>query len=239
MLSLEPPELISVPAQLSLSLRAMDGAGLPLGPIAFFGDLNARIGVRRTSELPRLPVVSVQGARCGMRLKKGGVGRKTDVVASFITAFSSEPGSFDGACIKYAMHDWTFRLSYFDERWFRALYQCVEYYSGTRYYGSDMQREADEPGFAARLPARHPVLTMAREKPNIVEGEYEEAKEAHRVTGLRVADLGSKCRLDCTYADGSSRNEILPGYIVMNLCGYMKACVDLHGFIAVPPSGSA
>lgn len=178
------------------------------------------------------PVVS-------MRPRKGGAGGKPNTVTSFITAFSSESGSFDGVCIKYAMHDTTFRLSFFDKQWFRALYSCVEYYSGTRYYGSDMQREAGEPGFVARLPIRHPVRTMSSEKPGIAGGEYELSKQAYRVTSLRMADHGDKCRLVCKYADGSSRKEILPGYIAMNLCGYLKACLDLHGFMMAPPRGSA
>lgn len=172
-------------------------------------------------------------------MKKNDATQKTDAVTSFITAFSSDSRSFDGVCVKYAMYDRTFRLSFFDQQWFRALYQCIEYYSGTRYYGSDMQREADEPDFVDRLPARHPVLTMAREKPNLVEGEYEMAKHAHRVIALKMADLGSACRLVCTYADGSCREEVLPSYIAMNLCGYLKACLDLHGFITIPAGGSA
>lgn len=178
-------------------------------------------------------------ARDELDSKKDGAGYRSDAVASFIAAFSSEPNAFDGACIKYAMLDRTFRLSFFDEHTFRELYQCVEYYSGTRYAGSDMQREADEPGFIARLPDRHPVLTMAREKPHLAEGEYEVAKRAHRVTGLTMTDLGDKCRLVCVYSNGSRREEVLPGYIVMNLCGYMKACVDLYGFMTITPSGSA
>ncbi len=174
-----------------------------------------------------------------MGLKKGGIGSKADTATSFIIAFAGEPGSLDGVCIKYAMHNGTFRLSFFEERWFRVLYQCVEYFSGTRYYGSDMQREADEPGFVARLPTRHPVRTMASEKPSLVEGEYEIAKQAHRVTSLRVTDQGNRCRVACAYADGSRREEVLPGYIVMNLCGYLKACSDLHGLMTITPGGSA
>lgn len=121
----------------------------------------------------------------------------------------------------------------------RALYSCVEYYSGTRYYGSDMQRESDEPGFVARLPTRHPVRTMSSEKPGIADGEYELSKQAYRVMSLRMTDHGDECHLVCVYADGSSRMEMLTGYIVMNLCGYLKACLDLHGFMTTTPRGSA
>lgn len=170
--------------------------------------------------------------------RKDGVGR-ADIVASFITAFSSEPQSFEGVCIKYAMHDRTHRLSFFDEQWFTALYQCVEYYSCTSYYGSDMQREADEPDFLSRLPRRHPVHTMSREKPSLTDDEYEAAKLTHRVTALRMADQGNACRLVCQYADGHRREELLPGYIIMNLCAYLGACVRLHGLMMTTPSGTA
>jgi hypothetical protein len=174
-----------------------------------------------------------------MRLKKGDAGGKADTVSSFITAFSGESGSLDGICIKYAMYNRTLRLSFFDEQQFRALYQCIEHYSGTRYYGSDMQREADEPGFVTRLPSRHPVRTMASEKPNLTRDDYEEAKQAYRVASLRVTDQGNKCRLACTYADGVDREEVLPGYIVMDLCGCLKACFELHGLMTITPRGSA
>lgn len=175
----------------------------------------------------------------GMRVKKSSAVNKPDLVSSFIIAFTGEAGAFEGVCIKYAMHNGTFRLSYFDEQWFRALYQCVEYYSGTRYYGSDMQRAADEPEFVARLPRRHPVHTMTSKKPSLKELDYGIAKHKFCVTSLKVTDQGDRCRFVCTYADGSRRAEVLPGYIVMNLCGYLKACLALSGLMTLSPGGSA
>ncbi len=71
------------------------------------------------------------------------MGNNANAVASFIAGFSSAHQSFDGVCVKYAMKNWTSRLSFFDAQRFPELNKCAEYYSGTRYYGSDMQREAD------------------------------------------------------------------------------------------------
>jgi hypothetical protein len=163
-------------------------------------------------------------------VKKRMASKKVNFVSSFVTAFSDTPGAA-GVCVKYAMYDGSLRLSYFDAQWFRALHQCVEYYSGMHYDGSDMQRAADEPEFAARLPARHPIRTMHSEKPNLTERDYALAKEKVFVAALRVGDLGDSCRLDCSYSGGVHRTEVLPGYVAMTLCGSLKACHDLFGLI--------
>jgi hypothetical protein len=166
-------------------------------------------------------------------------GNKTNFVSSFITAFAGASGAVHGVCIKYAMYDRSLRLSYFDAQWFLALYQCIEYYSGTRYYGSDMQRVVDEPEFSARLPRRHPIRTMHSEKPDLTDLDYELAKEKFSVAALRVGDLGDSCRIDCSYASGNHRTEVLPGYVAMNLCGSLKACHDLSGLMTSQPGGAA
>jgi hypothetical protein len=137
------------------------------------------------------------------------------------------------------MYDRTLRFSYLEPTWFQALYKCVEYYSVLHYYGSDMQRAADEPEFLARLPRRHPVRTMSSEKPGLTEIDYEAAKERFSVASMRVMDQGDSCRVECTFTNGSRRTEVLPGYIAMNLCGFLKACVDLSGLISSEPGGSA
>ena len=92
-----------------------------------------------------------------MRIKKRNAENKRNPVSSLITAFvgSNSIESFDG----------TTRLSYWEPRWFKALHECIEYYSGMHYYGSDLQRTAEEPGFLASLSKRHPVRTMNDEKP--------------------------------------------------------------------------
>jgi hypothetical protein len=112
--------------------------------------------------------------------------KKINLVSSFIAALNDTPDPALGVCVKYAMYDRSLRLSYFEAQWFHALYQCVQYYSGTHYYGSDMQRAADEPEFSARLPDRHPIRTMNREKPGLTERDYALAKEEFSVAALRV-----------------------------------------------------
>lgn len=163
---------------------------------------------------------------------------KQNLVSSFITAFIGS-GSIESVCIKFAMFDRTTRLSYWEPRWFRALYECVEYYSGIHYYGSDLQRAAQEPAFVASLPKRHPVRTMGDEKPSLTEEEYQAAKELFCVASLAVIDEDSTCRIECTSIHGDRRVEVLPAYIAMNLCGSLKAGVDLARLMAVEPGGSA
>lgn len=159
-------------------------------------------------------------------------GNKVNLVCSFVAAFGNTEGAAQGVCVKYAMYDRSLRLAYFERRWVRALHECVEYYSGMHYVGSDMQRAADEPGFSAALPPRHPVRTMHSEKPDLTERDYALAMESFSVTALRVGDLGDSCRIDCSYVSGIQRTEVLPGYVAMHLCGSLKACHDLSALRA-------
>jgi hypothetical protein len=162
---------------------------------------------------------------------------KTNLVTSFITGFA--PGAVETVCIKYAMYDGSSRLSYWQAKWSRALHQCVEHYSGMHYHGSDLQRASDEPEFSARLPIRHPVRTMISEKPTLTEQEYRAAKERFSVTSLRVIDQGDSCLVECKFANGSSRTEVLPSYIAMNLCGFLNASRDLSALMTSEAGGSA
>jgi hypothetical protein len=135
---------------------------------------------------------------------------KANVVSSFIAAFSDTPGVARGVCLKYAMVDRSQRLSYFEAQWFRVLYECVEYFSATHYFGSDMQRAADEAEFSPGLPDRHPIRTMHREKPSLTEGDYTLARRKFCVTVLRVSDLGDSCRIDCSYVGGIHGPKFCP-----------------------------
>lgn len=173
-----------------------------------------------------------------MRIEKRKAGNKRNLVSSFITAFVGS-GSKESVCIKFAMFDGTTRLSYWEPKWFSALHQCVEYYSGMHYYGSDLQRTAEEPGFLAGLPKRHAVRTMADEKPHLIEQEYQTARERFSVASLAVIDEGATCRIECTYHSGDRRTEVLPAFIAMNLCASLKASVDLCGLMAAEHGGTA
>jgi len=173
-----------------------------------------------------------------MRVEKLKAGNKRNLVSSFITAFVGS-GSIESVCIKFAMFDGTTRLSYWEPKWFQALHECIEYYSGIHYYGSDLQRTAEEPGFLAGLPKRHAVRTFSDEKPHLTEEEYQSAKERFPVTSLAVIDEGATCRIECSYLCGDRRVEVLPAFITMNLCGSLKASVDLCNLMAVKPEGSA
>jgi hypothetical protein len=61
------------------------------------------------------------------------------------------------------------------EKWFLALCKCIEYYSATHYYGSDLERTAQQPGPVPILPKRHPVRTMNDERPDLTEEDYQKA----------------------------------------------------------------
>lgn len=159
-----------------------------------------------------------------MRSEKRKVGNKRNLVSSFITAFVGS-GSIESACIKFAMFDGTTRLSYWEPRWFLALYECVEYYSGIHYYGSDLQRTAEEPEFLVGLPKRHAVRTMNDEKPHLTGDEYQTARERFPVASLAVIDEGATCRIECSYLGGDRRIEVLPAFIAMNLRASLKASV--------------
>lgn len=173
-----------------------------------------------------------------MSAEKRELGRKRNLVTSFITACIGS-GSVESVCIKFAMLDGSTRLSYWEPRWFQALYECVEYYSGIHYYGSDLQRTAEEPRFVTSLPKRHPVRTMKDQKPDFTEEDYHAAREQFMVSSLAVIDEGATCRIECASIQGSSRIEVLPEYIAMNLCGSLKANVDMAHLMAVEPGGSA
>lgn len=173
-----------------------------------------------------------------MRIDKSNTGNNRNLVSSFLTAFVGS-GAIESVCIKFAMLDGTTRLSYWEPKCFLALHQCVEYYSGMHYYGSDLQRTAEEPGFLASLPKRHPVRTMNDEKPHLTEEEYQTAKEKFSVASLAVIDEGETCRIECTYLSGDRRLDVLPAYIAMNLCGSLKASVDLSGLMEAEPGGTA
>lgn len=173
-----------------------------------------------------------------MRIEKRTSGSKRNLVSSFITTFVGS-GSIESACIKFAMFDGTTRLSYWEPRWFQALYECVEYYSGMNYYGSDLQRTEEEWEFVASLPKRHPVRTMKDEKPGFAEEEYQAAKVQFTVASLAVVDEGATCRIERASIRGDRRVEVLPAYIAMNLCGALKASVDMARLMAAEPRGSA
>ncbi|WP_155033584.1 hypothetical protein [Burkholderia pseudomallei] len=159
-------------------------------------------------------------------------------MSSFITAFVGS-GSIESMCIKFAMFNGNTRLSYWEPQWFRALYECIEYYSGMHYHGSDLQRTEDEPGFVASLPKRHPVRTMMAEKPTLNEEDYQAAKTRFAVASLTVIDEGSTCRLECASLKGERRIEVLPAYIAMNLYGSLKASIDMARLMAAKSEGSA
>jgi len=174
-----------------------------------------------------------------MRVEKRKVSNQPNLVSSFKTAFVGASGAIESVCIKYAMFNGTTRLSYWQPRWYQALHQCIEYYSAIHYYGSDLQRSAEEPNFLAQLPKRHPVRAMNDEKPDLTEEDYQAAKERFSVASLAVIDQGGICRIECTYLSGDRRIEVLPAYIAMNLCASLKASFDLSGLMAAEPGGTA
>lgn len=173
-----------------------------------------------------------------MRIEKRKARYQPNLVSSFIAAFVGS-GAIEGACVKFAMFDGSTRLLHLEPKWFLALHQCVEYYSGLHYYGSDLQRASEEPSFLASLPKRHPVRTMKDEKPRLTQDEYQVAKERFSVASLQVVDEGSILRLECTYRNGCCRVETLPAYIAMNLCSSLQASLDLSGLMAAEPGGTA
>lgn len=162
-----------------------------------------------------------------------------NLVSSFKSALIAVQGADGGVCIKYAMFAGPTRLSYWPQKQFLALYQCIEYYSGVHYYGSDLQRVSDDPGFAARLPKRHAIHTMLGEQPDLMESDYLKAQERFSVASFIVVDGGDVCCTQCTFANGANRIDILPAYIAMNLCGALKASIDMSGLVTATPAGSA
>lgn len=162
-----------------------------------------------------------------------------NLVSSFKSAFVGAKGTVIDACINYAMFSGTTRLSHWPQKQLLALYKCVEYYSGVHYYGSDLQRVSDDPIYAAGLPKRHPIHTMLGERPELTESDYRSAEKKFSVTSFSVVDRGDALYIQCLFADGSGRIDILPAYIAMNLCGALKACIDMSVLVTEPPAGTA
>lgn len=165
----------------------------------------------------------------------------TALVASFRVAFLShvQKNKMPDVCIKYAMHDGSFRLSHWLSQHVESLYKCVEYYSATHYYGSDMQRVSDDPELVTLLPARHPVRTMANEKPDLTEGDYGTARDGFSIQSFHVADQGRACAIYCAFADNTARVDVLPEFVVMNLYGCLRASINLSDFMSIETRGTA
>jgi hypothetical protein len=162
-----------------------------------------------------------------------------NLVSSFKSAFIGSQGTVSSVCIKYAMFAGSTRLSYWPQNQFLALYRCIEHYSGVHYYGSDLQRMSDDPGFAVGLPKRHPIHTMARERPDLTESDYLKSQNEFSVASFVVVDKGGACCVQCTFTNGFKRTDVLPAYVAMNLCGALKASIDMSGLMTAPPAGSA
>lgn len=174
-----------------------------------------------------------------MRIEKRKAKNQPNLVSSFTVAFQKAANLTDSMCIKYAMFDGTTRLSYWESKWLVALHQCIEYYSGIHYYGSDLQKTVEDPFFYPDLPKRHPVRTMNDEKPTFTEDDFKKAKRKFSVTSLVVVDHGDICCIECMYPNGDRRIEMLPAYIAMNLCGSLKASFDLSDLMVAKPGGTA
>lgn len=174
-----------------------------------------------------------------MSVEKRKAGNQPNLVSSFRIAFLGTSGSVESLCIKFSMFDGTTRLSCWQPKWLLALYKCIEYYSAMHYYGSDLQRTAQEPSLVATLPRRHPVRTMNDEKPDLTEEDYQEASKLFPVASFAFIDQGGICHIDCTYSNGYRRIEVLPAYIAMNLCATLKAIVEASGLWALKAVGTA
>jgi hypothetical protein len=174
-----------------------------------------------------------------MRNSKVKAADEPNLVSSFKSAFVGAQGAVSSVCIKYAMFAGSTRLSHWPQKQFLALYRCVEHYSGIHYYGSDLQRVSDDPGFAAGLPKRHPIHTMVGERPDLTAPDYLKAQDEFSVASFVVVDSGDVCCVQCTFTDGFKRTDVLPAYIAMNLCGAFKASIDMSGLMTATPAGSA
>ncbi|WP_254608476.1 hypothetical protein [Burkholderia lata] len=162
-----------------------------------------------------------------------------DLVRSFTSAFAGASGGVDGVWIKYAMYNGSSRISYWPVDQFRALFRCVEHYSGIHFYGSDLQRMSDEPGYGLKLPSGHPVHTMLKARPTLTEHDFRFAQRRFSVASLVFVDLGEVCKIACTFLNNEHRVDLLPAYIAMNLYGSLKASVDLSGLVTASPAGTA
>jgi hypothetical protein len=152
-----------------------------------------------------------------MHLEKRKASDQPDLVSSFKTAFVGSADAIDSVCIKFATYSGGERLSYWRSKWLMSLYQCVEYYR--------------------QLPSRHTVRTMINESPELTERDYLAATQDFAEAALEVVDQSDACCIQCTFANGDRRTEMLPAYIAMNLCASLRARFDLHGLIAQQPRG--
>jgi hypothetical protein len=162
-----------------------------------------------------------------------------NLASSFKTAFVAEQGEVAQLFIKYAMYDGSSRLSLLSRRQFLDLCRCIEHYCGIHYYGSDLQRVSDEPGYATQVPKRHPIHTMTNDRPNFIEEDFLAAVKDFAVASLLVIDKGEWCCLQHTFLNGTRRVDMLPAYVAMNLYGSLKASIDMSGLISAPSLGSA
>jgi len=166
-------------------------------------------------------------------------GNELDVVSSYRVGFTCMTGTLDSVCIKYTMRNGICRLSYWPLDVFLGLLRNIEHYSEIHHDGSDLQRTSEDSEYARQLPAQHPVHTLNNERPELTQEDYFTARDAFYVASLAVADQGDVIRTECTFTDGTRRVEVLPAYIAMNLCGALKASVDLSGLVAAKPGGTA
>ncbi|MCJ0762646.1 hypothetical protein [Variovorax terrae] len=174
-----------------------------------------------------------------MIFEKPGTDGELDVVSSYRVGFTCTTGAIDSVCIKYTMRDGICRLSYWPLNVFQEFLRSIEYYSESHYDGSDLQRASEDSEYARQLPARHPVHTLNNERPELTQEDYFTARDVFYVASLAVADQGDAICTECTFANGTRRVEVLPAYIAMNLCGAMKASVDLSGLVGAKPGGTA
>lgn len=144
-----------------------------------------------------------------------------------------------GACIKYTMYDGTERLCFFPISHLKSLHKCLEYFSAMHYYGSDMQRVADDPAFAASLADDHAVHTMERMKPVFTDSEFNQAQNKFCVGTLAVADGNKTCIIHLNSTAGQRRTDILPEFTAMNLFGFLCAVINPHNLLLSETLGSA
>ena len=160
-------------------------------------------------------------------------------VVSFQSAVGNFPGGTTSVCIKFVMHDSALRISHWPAEQFSSLYECLEFYSGAHYYGSDMQRAYEDPTYAAGLSSQHPVHTLNSQMPNLTVEDYVVASKQFSVRALAFEDHTTACQVTSTFVDGTQRIEVLPQYIAMNLYGSLRAGVNVSGLVNSKPGGTA
>ncbi|MCJ0762524.1 hypothetical protein [Variovorax terrae] len=174
-----------------------------------------------------------------MNFEKCDASEASDWVSSYRVGFTCTAGVIDGVCVKYTMYDSTYRLAYWLPHWFQVFRQGIERYRDAHDDGSGLRRASEDSRYAQQLPSRHPVHTLNNERPELTQEDYFMARDYFCVASLEVADLGSVFRTECEFVGGTRRVEVLPAYIAMNLCGALKASVDLSGLVAATPGGTA